>query len=312
MAKPVKDKPGRARAPAGSARVKRERKYKPTAKGSRAAPPASDPASGAIIDAEHVRAVWERWHPLLAGIPTDPPRASLEVLLGEAARVALLYGAYWEPTQPKRGPEVPGFRSMAPASILHEHSGYELLELMTAIVKADADASLQAAPPGGSPMDRAHHVLREIKSSLEFVFDDAEHTAADEQLAQVGKQFPRPRSHDVMAVALETYAELAEEHRVALGSLPIFDLALLDEARTLAGALRHRSGEAKLPKQEDSLSIRNQLLALLQDRLGRIRRTARLLFRDHPEIARRFSSDHGRNVRQARRQRQGAGDEPGG
>jgi hypothetical protein len=106
-----------------------------------------------------------------------------------------------------------------------------------------------------------------------------------------------------VAVALEAYAELAEEHRADIARLPTFDLGVLDEARTLAHALRSRSGEALVRRSASELGTRNQLLALLQDRLGRIRRCARLLFRDHPEIARRFSSHHERVGRKARRDR---------
>jgi hypothetical protein len=75
----------------------------------------------------------------------------------------------------------------------------------------------------------------------------------------------------------------------------------------LADALKTRSGEAKVAKHlsgaSDRLATRNQLLALLQDRLARIRRCARLLFRDHPEIARKFASDHQRVRRREARAR---------
>jgi hypothetical protein len=257
------------------------------------------------VDAEHVSAVWERWLPHLQGVPADAPRVSIESLLGEAARVALLYAAYWAPRTAASGSNMPGFSTMAPASVLHEQSGYELLELVTAIVKADADASRENEPVAASPKTRAVQVLREIKTSLEFVFDDAEHTGADEQLAALAKKFSRPRSHQELAVALEAYAALGDEHRDALGRLPVFELVVLDEAWALAGALRSRAGELRARKLDDALATRNQLLALLQDRLGRIRRTARLLFRDHPEIARKFTSERERTARRERRARRG-------
>jgi hypothetical protein len=305
MTKLMKTKRVPVRQGSGSSRLARERKYKPREGGVRAAPVVGQGVPAAVVDAEHVRAVWQRWLPLLQGVPADPPRMSIDPLLGEAARVALLYEAYWQPRALPSGSGVPGFSTMAPASVLHEQSGYELLELVTAIVKADADAARGNEAVTGSPMSRAVHVLREIKTSLEFVFDDAEHSGADEQLAALAKKFSRPRSHDALAVALEAYAALADEHRAALGKLPVFDLGVLDEAWRLAGALRSRSGEAKVRKLDDALATRNQLLALLQDRLGRIRRTARLLFRDHPEIARKFTSERERTARRERRARRG-------
>jgi hypothetical protein len=159
-------------------------------------------------------------------------------------------------------------------------------------------------------MIRAGAVLRELKSTLEFVFDDAEYTRADEQLHKLAATFPRPRSHASMASALTTYSELAWEHEQALSNLPAFDLGVLDEALVLAGALRSRSGEAKVQQHfseaSERLTARNQLLALLHDRLARIRRCARLLFRDHPDIARKFTSEHKRVQRREQRRTKAA------
>lgn len=309
MAKPLKDKRAPVGRAPGNVRLTRERKYKPAEGGSRAVLGSDNPKPAALVDAEHVSAVWARWLPLVHGVPADPPRVSIESLLGEAARVALLYTAHWAPRPAPSGLGTPGFSTMAPASVLHEHSGYELLELVTAIVKADADASQENETVPASPKARAVQALRELKASLEFVFDDAEHTGADEQLAVLAKKFSRARNHQELAVALEAYAALGDEHRARLGKLPVFDLGVLDEAWALAHALRSRAGEVRARKLDDVLATRNQLLTLLQDRLGRIRRTARLLFRDHPEIARKFASERERTARRERRARRG---EPSG
>lgn len=301
MAQALKHVGTTKRARSGSARVTRERRYEPKGRGGAAARPGGRVTSASVIGAELVEAVWQRWSEETSAAPAEPPRAALQLLLGEAAQMALLYQAHWEPVPQKTGAPLPGFRDLAGGSILHANSGYELLELVIAIAKVDALPARESV--GGSPMLRAEEVLRRIRTTLEFVFDDAAHSSGDEQLEALAKSIGRPRSHDGMAVALETYAELAEEHRVKLAKVPVFDLALLDEALKLAGALRLRSGESNRARLDGGVTTRNQLLAVLKDRVARIRRSARLLFQEHPEVARRFTSEHRRTVQREHRQR---------
>jgi hypothetical protein len=259
------------------------------------------------VDAEQVSAVWERWLPHLDSIGEASTHAALDVSLGEAVRVGLLYQAYWEPTPRRDEREVPGFCRFVDASILHARSGYELIELALAAAKADADANRSSETLGRSPMLRAEVVLREIKTSLEFLFDDAEFTREDEQLDKLRKIYPRPRNHAEMAAALDAYSLLGHEHRAELSKLPGFDVAVLDEALALGLALRERSGVAKVQKHSSGVrdlhATRNQLLTLIQDRLGRIRRAARLLFREHPDVARRFAAEKSRG--RGRKMREG-------
>lgn len=49
-----------------------------------------------------------------------------------------------------------------------------------------------------TPMVRAQVVHQELKSTLEFVFDDDEHTFEDDQLAKVTATYPSPTSQDMM------------------------------------------------------------------------------------------------------------------
>jgi hypothetical protein len=111
----------------------------------------------------------------------------------------------------------------------------------------------------------------------------------------------------MMAAALDAYWKMARDHREALATLGVFNVALIDEALALAGTLRDRSGEALL--QDDTSGVtrlldeRNRLLALLLDRVQRVRRAARYVFRAHPKIAKSFASGYERARRHTLRRR---------
>jgi hypothetical protein len=178
-----------------------------------------------------------------------------------------------------------------------------MLELVVAAGAAHAEylAASERAPE--SPMKRAVVVLGEVKAAFEFAFDGPTFASARAALAKLSKQYPRPKSQDDMALALEGFAGLGRQHRARLHKLSGFDTTLLDEAATLALKLRERSGDNLLTKRHheasDVQALRNRLLNGLHERLGRIRRAARYLFREHPHIVRQFTSEPNR-VRQRR------------
>jgi hypothetical protein len=64
--------------------------------------------------------------------------------------------------------------------------------------------------------------------------------------AKISKLYPRPKSQDDMALALEGFAGLGKQHRAHLAKVSGFDVKLLEEAVILAIRLRERSGEALL------------------------------------------------------------------
>jgi len=108
-----------------------------------------------------------------------------------------------------------------------------------------------------------------------------------------------------MALAIEGYAALAGKYRDSLAKIQGFDVALLDEARPLAAALREQSAAAltrtNADTQRESLALRNRLLTLLTERVKRARRAASYVFRNHPDIVRKFTSAFERRQRSARR-----------
>jgi hypothetical protein len=263
-----------------------------------------------IIDKNVTDAAYQKWSVLAVGVPEASFGAPAPVIFGEAVDVAMLFNAYWQPTTRTNGPPLPGFIGVAARSAITENTGGEIYELQAAAGKLHAEYAKAVQTPGGSPMVRAEFVLNEVRATLEFIFDDDEHTLVDDQLEKLASTHSAPTSQDTMAVALEAYVSLAEDHREELTGIQGFDVAMLDEARALAGALRTRSGQALIGDVTtgiaDLLSERNRLVALLLDRVNRVRRAARYVFRDHPEVARKFTSAYQRSRRQSLRRRKAA------
>lgn len=251
---------------------------------------------------EWAQAALEKWTPVAERSEPAQFGVPLQVLLGEAIEVAAMLEHYWQPTAADGKPGV-GFAGITKFSQLTEKTASEIRELRAAIGLAHSHYLLSVETVESAPMERAAFVLGELRATLEFVFDDGKEDEADEQLARLQQAFPDSGSHDAMALALEGYAELASAYRDRLAELQGFDLELMTEARVLATALRGRSAAmlTNPAAQRQMLLLRNSLIGLLLERVRLVRRAAQYLFREQPEIQRRFTSAYERHQRAARR-----------
>src|SRR5690606_24428183 len=146
--------------------------------------------------------------------------------------------------------------------------------------------------------------LTEIRSTLAFVFDD-DKSRGRAQLDRLNREFSSTQSHDELALALETFTALIEEHRSKVNQRSTFDFDDCVHARATATALRQRSADqltGQSAERKDTTKLRNQLLTLLLLRMQNVRRAARYLFRDEPERIKLFESVHER-VRRRQRKR---------
>jgi hypothetical protein len=150
-------------------------------------------------------------------------------------------------------------------------------------------------------------VLGEITAALEWLFDDGIEDERDAQLRSVSEAHrDAPESQDALAVELEDFAALAEQHREALAAMEAFDPAMIDEARTLAAALRERSAtQADADSQRNALQRRTRIAALLQTKRNRVRAAVRYVFRHDPSLVREVTSAYERHRRAQARRRQG-------
>jgi hypothetical protein len=251
---------------------------------------------------EQADAAIAKWTPLAVNAEEARATAPLHVLLGEAIDVASMMRHYWEPKVEKGG-RIPGFAGVASNQTVTPELATEIQELQLAVATAHSEYLVLVQTAADTPLDRADFVMSEIRSTLEFLFDDGKSDEADVQLENLRVAFADSASQDAMALALEGYAELAGRHREGLEKIAGFDVALIEEARELAAALRQQSAAALIRStpdaQRQALSLRNRLLMLLVERVKRVRRAAAYVFRNHPEIVRKFTSAYERRRRTA-------------
>ena len=266
---------------------------------------------------EQADAALAKWAPLAANSDEARSTVPIHVALGEAIDVAAMLTHYWEPKTDAKGNTTPGFSGVASTGSVTPDLAVEIRELQLAVAAAHSEYLVLVQGSTSAPLDRADFIVGEIRSTLEFLFDDGKQDDADVQLENLRTAFADSASQDAMALALEGYAALAGKYRDALGKLQGFDLALIDEARTLAAALRQQSAAAltrtNSDTQRESLALRNRLLSLLIERVKRVRRAASYVFRNQPEIVRKFTSAFERRQRASRRrskQGDGTGDAP--
>jgi hypothetical protein len=185
-------------------------------------------------------------------------------------------------------------RGQAPAlaSALSQRAGDELEEIAQALEQAHNAYLLEVDPTDAELVPRAHFVVAEITSALEFLL--VHDRAAAPSLAQLQRLADMhkadPDTGFALAIKLIDYANLARPHRDALERLGGFDIGLIDEARDLAQELRERgpAGE-RTPAARAALQTRNRLATLLQRKVTAIRSAARFVFRNQPDVLRDFS-----------------------
>ncbi|MCA9653654.1 MAG: hypothetical protein H6712_26590 [Myxococcales bacterium] len=240
----------------------------------------------------------------------DPDRVALRlpfhVLVGEAVDVARFFERYYEE---ERAPKTKTLLRPGLSSIGHDRlppsTADRLLALVDEVQAAQTDYQLAAsAPEGDEDLARGRFVLSELTAALDFLFDDGVEDERDVQLLRVRRANDDTSSTDALAAALADYAGLAAHYRDELHGFGDFDGALIDEAASLADALRERSArgpsEAAVQARE-ALQWRNRLATLLTDEVARVRRAARFVFRHHPQIVREATSTYERRSRAARR-----------
>lgn len=251
------------------------------------------------------------WAVEAAKLPSDEFKLTvpLYALLGEAQDLARFFAEHYKADK-KSGR--PGLASAGDA--LSPDLDEQIDALVAEISKANAaylksvDAKLDA-----SKLERAAFLLDEIGAAMEFLLDDGVDDDDDRRLANVQSAHKDdPFTADALALALEDYANLGDDHKKRLDGLGDFDAAYLAEAHALAKDLRAMppSNAAASAASKTAIAHRNRLLQLLDQRVRKIRAAARYVFRRHPEIARQVGSAYERKRRVEARRAKGRVEEP--
>ncbi len=245
-----------------------------------------------------MRGVAEEWARRAAKCEPFAPRMPLHRFVGEAFELGLFVEEFWEP---RAEGDVPGLATVASAGFSRE-TGAELCELALAVLYWEGKLKAAYEPRAEAPVARARAVLSELLSALDFLFESKQ---SDRDAAALRKLRERltPSSHDGLALALESVARLATRHRRALVKLPGLDAALLDEAESLARALRDRSATTltRPDLRSSSRNTRLRLSRLLHDRVTAARAAIRFAFRAHPDLVALATSEYKRTSRALQR-----------
>jgi len=266
-------------------------------------PPPVDPARPALDAATRTR--WRAAAPALAA-DAITFGASVRVLLDEAPRVARFVERYWEPTVDRatRVQTAPGLKS-ATVRVTRAIAD-EITALHALTQEAHGQWLLASGGVGSDPYARGWFVLGEIRSTLEFLFDDGVEDDRDAQLARVREAHAKDgESREDLASALHDYGTLAATYADAMHGVGDFDRALIGEAADLAAVLQVRPDEQREAANDarQKIDLRNRYAALLWERVTRVRSAARFVFRHHPAIAREATSASERNRRAASRRK---------
>lgn len=249
----------------------------------------------------------DRWAAATESVEEESLRLPMAVFLGEAVDLASVVQANFYP-QERNGETMPGLQNIAKTGAVTEKTPEELRELAMAIGAVRARLRKLVEQAGRQTVDEAEEVLDELRASLTFVLEDAG-TPAEDQLERLNDDHRNANSHDEMALALQAYAELADEHRDELLNIVTFPSDLPAKARGLAQALRQRSADRLTGESAQEASatmrLRNRLIGALNERMRTARRAIRFVFRKYPDVVKAASSSYSRTKqRQYRRQAQ--------
>ena len=250
--------------------------------------------------------VLAKWEPLAAGVEETSSSLPITVLSGESLDLSFLIDENWEPITGST--RRPGLKEALVSNLIDATIANDIRELNVAMTNTHAQFRSVTGAALEAPVDRAEFLLSEIRQCLEFLFDDGMDDERDAELARLSESHSNTSSHDALALSLEGFAYFGNRFREELGKLPEFDVAMLDEALEVANRLREQSAielsSTAQDRQKQLLSLRNRYITLLTEKMNTARRAARFVFRNHPEVARLFSSSYERKRRARSRARQ--------
>jgi len=247
----------------------------------------------------------DTWIAEASKIPADQARVNMPVpaLRGDMVDLANFFVRMWKADKdPKTGVvRRPGLEMVGER--LPATTGPELLSMHAALGEAQDDYLQAAGQKAASPEPRARYVLSELVAVIEFHFNDGVEDDEDAKLAAVqASHAGYPDTIDSLAQELEDFANLAKPHARELDGVGGFDASLIEEAFTLASALRDRPATPMAttdPKAKSALLVRNQMATLATRTVSKVRAAVRFVFRDHPELIREASSAYERRKRAA-------------
>jgi len=265
------------------------------------------------LNTEMIDILIERWTAQTSELSEEGPRLPVNVLLGEASDVAEVIDAHFNEYTSK-GRTIPGLAPFAKAGGISATTSAEMRELQLAASTVESRYYTLVDKAQGTTMEDAEAIIRVLRFALGYVLEDGQHPEGEEQLSRLRERENESRTQDGVALVLDGYRELARQHLAELSQIPDFNPGIIEQAVSTAQGLRQRSADALTGnvarEQRELLALRNRLLTAIADRLREARRVIRYVYRDHPDIVRKATSDYSRSKPRAKRENPAAAGTP--
>jgi hypothetical protein len=259
------------------------------------------------FDQEALAQVVERWTQLTKDEEEMPPRMPLKIFTAEAMDVASTIDRHFEDEVVHDGIVRVGLRSAATEGGVSREVATEIRELSMAVGEVNNDYKKLLEKMSNAIVQEGEELLSELRAVLSFLLESGDNPTGAEQLQRLRDEYDDVQSHDGMAIALQGYAGLAADYKEQIDRIGGLTPGLIDRATQLSFDLRQRSGERMngnfAQEQKDMMRLRNRMVSALYKRMNTARRTIRFVFREHPDIVRKASSDYLRSHKRVSRAR---------
>ena len=231
-----------------------------------------------------------KWAVLAEALPTDQYQVTVPIraYVVEALAAADFLEANWATTFIPKTKAVARLGLETAGKKLSKSVAAEIRALVPIVTQANYDAERAADPksPTAAAVARGRAIVEEITATLTWYFDDGVEDWKDAELAAIeAAHKDDPMTADAIALELEDFVRLATPHVKEITGLGGFDPKVLDEALVVAKTLRAAPlvpGFTTSPATRAALGTRNRYLQLLQERVDRVRKAARFVYRDQP------------------------------
>lgn len=242
-----------------------------------------------------------RWQAEALALKPDevaPLGMPIAMFLFEAEAVARFVETYWKPAADGSHPGLITVKKRLSKTIAAD---------IESLVIAARSVQVQSLFP---PDDDGHaaklatrgtELLKSLGAAIEYLLDDDVHEPADDAWATAKAHAAADATLPTFVQALEEYAGIADELKARLADLDDFDATWITDAKRIAKELA-AAGRVHPQEASKHVDLRNRLLTLLLRKINDVRRSARYVFRDQPDIVRLATSAYQRNRRiEARR-----------
>lgn len=254
---------------------------------------------------------FERWAEEARAVPAERVTTvgmPIATRFLEAESDAAFLEKHWEPAADGSRPGM-----CAAASIVPKKTAEEIRGLVLAARQAHVNALFtpETGARSAELLKTGTELLSSLTAAIELVLDDDVHEPADDAYAGAKARVSADDTTATFVQALEDHAAIAESIKDRLVKLEDFDPKWIPAARSVARELSAAGVPRPGRQASEDIDLRNRMLVLLTDRVNLVRRAARYVYRNHPDIARLATSPYQRARRaEARRNKTKVPDGP--